>query len=144
MSVDKHDVGIGWTVQQGPALPSEETLPGQVFHVSQLPDPERQARELGPDYPELYKNVNGAPNPELVIEDRKEAELHPQGPEPHELNRGDVRREIVSNWEKVVEDRKNAQADEAEAAADERDANPATTEGTDTPEAAQEDTNGSV
>lgn len=92
MPVDKDDVGIGWTVQTEAALPEGDSVPGQVFHVSQLPDPERQAVELGPQYPELYANVGGNLP---VYESREEAEVQPGGPEPGDLDRAEGFRKPV-------------------------------------------------
>jgi hypothetical protein len=92
MPVDKDDVGIGWTVQTEQALPEVESVPGQEFHVSQLPDPERQAAELGPGYPELWANVGGV----LPVHESREAvEARPGGPEPGELDRAEAFRKPV-------------------------------------------------
>lgn len=92
MPVDKDDVGIGWTAQQEVALPENESVPGQVFHTSQLPDPERQALELGPAYPDLYANVGGTLP---TFESREEAEAQPGGPEPGDLDRAKAFRKPV-------------------------------------------------
>lgn len=63
----------GWTVQQGAAPVEPDALPGQVFVVSQLPDPDVQ-RAAGID--PVQQNAG------LIVLDEEENLQHPSGLEP--------------------------------------------------------------
>lgn len=91
-SVDAYDPSIGWTAQAGNGFtnPGEgdymgdpnQHAPGQVFHVSQLPDP-LVAQRAG--FPPQQIPAN------FVVEDLEDAVLHPQGPGAGELIRSHER-----------------------------------------------------
>lgn len=99
-SVDAYDPSIGWTAQAGNGFtaPGEgewmgdpnQNAPGQVYHVSQLPDPEIARRAGFP--PQQVPQ-------QFVIDDLEEAALHPQGPGVGELQRS-VERSATEEWQR--------------------------------------------
>lgn len=66
----------GWSVQSDQAFKVESLVPGQVFTVGQLPDPNVQA--AAGFHPESH-------NAGLVVVSDEEAATHPGGPEPADL-----------------------------------------------------------
>lgn len=106
-TIDASDPTVGWTAQSGTEgawndatgvwdSDPNQNQPGQVFHVSQLPDPE-VARAAG------IPPQNIPPN--LVVEDEEEAYTHPQGPSATELRNAAQREAILNKMREDVEAR---------------------------------------
>jgi len=82
-TADSGDGSVGWTVGSGtPAPEALDSTPGQVFSLSELPDPE------------VALSAGFVPQripADLIIGD---GEVHPQGPEPSTVVGSDAREEL--------------------------------------------------
>jgi hypothetical protein len=70
---DWDDPNLGWSVQSSAAFKVQSSVPGQVFVIGQLPNPQVQA-DAG-FHPESH-------NSGLIVVSAEEAATHPGGPEP--------------------------------------------------------------